>query len=353
MADRGFKVAAVLVLAAAAGSAAWALRSPAPRAPAGIPVGTAPVVRADVAERQQVNGTLGHSGTYDVIAPGGTGVLTRLPATGTVIERGRAVYEVNGARVPLFYGARPAWRAFRLGMTDGADVRELEDNLNALGYELTVDRHFSLATYWAVRQWQEAAHLPVTGSVPLGQVVFLPGPLRVGGQDAKAGSAVRAGLLVEHGTGSAPDVQVQLDPTLIPSVHTGDQVTVTMPDGTGRKGRITEVGGVAVTQATTTTPQQALAPVTITVSGSTAGVLDQAQVQVGITTAVHRQVLAVPIVALLARPGGTYDVVVVSGGVRRHVAVQAGLFDETAGLVEVDGPGLAEGQKVEVPDAGA
>jgi HlyD family secretion protein len=184
-------------------------------------------------------------------------------------------------------------------------------------------------------------------------VVFLPGPLRVGGQDAKAGSAVHAGLLVEHGTGSAPDVQVQLDPALIPSVHTGDQVTVTMPDGTGRKGRITEVGGVAVTQATATNPQQALAPVTITVSGSTAGVLDQAQVQVGITTAVHRQVLAVPIVALLARPGGTYDVVVVSGGVRRHVAVQAGLFDETAGLVEVDGPGLAEGQKVEVPDAGA
>ncbi|HXA58624.1 MAG TPA: hypothetical protein VNW94_05630, partial [Streptosporangiaceae bacterium] len=74
MADRGFKVAAVLVLAAAAGSAAWALRSPAPpRTPAGIPAGTAPVVRADVAERQQVNGTLGHSGTYDVIAPGGTG----------------------------------------------------------------------------------------------------------------------------------------------------------------------------------------------------------------------------------------------------------------------------------------
>jgi HlyD family secretion protein len=359
-------VVAGLALAGAAGGAAWAATGgPATgshHSPStGPSTGTASVVRTDIAQRQQVNGTLGHSGTYDVVATGGQGVLTRLPAVGSVVRRGQGAYEVDGARVPLLYGDRPAWRTFELGMTDGADVRQLERNLVALGHGegLTVDRHFSLATYWAVRRWQQAAHLPVTGSIPLGQIVFLPGPLRIGGQDAKTGTAVHAGLLVAHGTGNAPAVQVQLDPAIIPNVHTGDRVVVTLPDGGTRQGRISNVGAVAVAPATQSGdangggPQQSLAPVTITVSGSIRGVLDQAQVQVGITSAEHRHVLAVPILALLARPGGTYEIVVVDGVSRRHIPVQPGLFDETAGLAEVDGSGLAEGQRVEVPNAGA
>ena len=83
------------------------------------------------------------------------------------------------------------------------------------------------------------------------------------------------------------------------------------------------------------------------------GVLDQAQVQVAITSAEDRGVLAVPITALLAQPGGRFAVVVVSSSAgrasRRTVPVQTGLFDEIGGVVEVSGPGLAAGQRVAVP----
>jgi hypothetical protein len=80
-----------------------------------------------------------------------------------------------------------------------------------------------------------------------------------------------------------------------------------------------------------------------------AGGLDQAPVQVAITTQARRGVLAVPIGALLAQAGGGYAVEVVEGGARRRVPVGTGLFDETAGLVEVNGAGLAEGATVQVP----
>jgi peptidoglycan hydrolase-like protein with peptidoglycan-binding domain len=354
-------VIGVAVIGVAAAGGAWAKavtgRSPHAAPPARITTATAAVERTDVADRALVGGSLSHSGTYNVIAPGGQGVLTRLPAAGAVIERGRPAYEVNGDSVPLFYGSRPPWRPFALGMSDGADVRTLEHNLVALGYGsgLTADRHFSLATYRAVRRWQHAVGLPVTGNVPLGQIVFLPGPLRVTAADAKAGTAVHPGAPVEHGTSSTRTVEAQLDPALAPQVATGDKVLVTMPDGGSVRGRIAHVSPVAVDsrqeEQEQQGPPQPMVPITISLGRVRGGVLDQAQVQISITSEVHRNVLAVPILALLARPGGAYEVVVVTGaGARRHVPIQPGLFDETAGIVEVAGPGLAEGQHVEVPD---
>jgi peptidoglycan hydrolase-like protein with peptidoglycan-binding domain len=355
--------AAGLLVLLAGGGVVWAVgdttgRSrPAAATTAGTATGTARVVRTDVAQRQQVAGTLGHAGAYDVIAGGGEGVVTRLPPLGSTVRRGRPAYEADGRPVPLLYGARPVWRSFGLGMTDGTDVRQLERNLTALGYghDLTADRHFSFSTYLAVRRWQKDAHLPVTGEVPVGQIVFVPGPIRVSAHDVKVGMPLRAGLQVEHGTRDVPAVTVQLDPALSPSVHEGDPVEVTMPDGRAKDGTISDVGAVAVTPPATDGgggggPVQSLVPVTIELpdAGRT---LDQAQVQVSIVSGAHRGVLAVPIVALLARPGGTYQVVTVSGGVRRPVPIQPGLFDQQAGLVEVSGAGLTEGQNVEVPDA--
>jgi peptidoglycan hydrolase-like protein with peptidoglycan-binding domain len=345
---------AVVALAAGAWAAKDTFSGPANTdADPAVRTATAVVTRTDVAQREQVNGTLSHQGTYTVVAGGGSGVLTRLPATGATVERGQMTYEVGGARVPLFYGTRPLWRELRSGMTAGADVRELETNLAALGYGsgLTVDRHFTSATYWAVRRWQAAAGLPVTGSVPLGQVAVLPGALRVTGQDAKAGTPVRPGMTVLHGTGTTPVVDVTVDPTLAPSVHRHDEVLVTMPDGTDEPGRVTYVSRVAVTPPSggdqgSGPPPPSLIPVTVRLRHPVAG-LDQAQVQVAITSEEHRNVLAVPIVALLARPGGGHQVVLAPS--RRAVPVQVGLFDDGAGVVEVSGAGLTEGVRVEVP----
>jgi hypothetical protein len=64
---------------------------------------------------------------------------------------------------------------------------------------------------------------------------------------------------------------------------------------------------------------------------------------VAITTATRRDVLLVPVVALLARPGGGYQVRSAAG---EYLQVEPGLFDSAAGTVEVTGQ-LAEGQLVE------
>jgi multidrug efflux pump subunit AcrA (membrane-fusion protein) len=89
--------------------------------------------------------------------------------------------------------------------------------------------------------------------------------------------------------------------------------------------------------------------VTVTLTDpAAAGGLDEAPVTVNITTAAARDVLAVPVTALLARSPGRYDVEVVGPrGTRRYVTVTPGIFDDSSGLVQVAG-NLTPGQRVVV-----
>jgi peptidoglycan hydrolase-like protein with peptidoglycan-binding domain len=332
-----------------------------------VPTGTATVTRTDVVQRQQVPGTIGYDGSSTVVAQTAGGIVTRLPAAGSVIRRGQALYEVDGQPVPLWYGPRPAWRAFEAGMSDGPDVRALEANLGALGFDpdhaMTVDGHFSAATRAAIRRWQrDALGLPPSrrsGAIPLGQVLFRPGPVRVAGASAPVGAPVQAGAPVLTVTSTRPVVTVALAPGLQGLVRAGAPVRVVLPDGTATPGTVQRVSRVAVLPDPAAGgdgggggggPQQATIPLTVRLTRPQAAAgLDQAPVQVAITTESHRGVLAAPITALLAQPGGSYAVAVVSGGARRRVPVRTGLFDETAGLVEIAGSGLAEGTTVQVP----
>jgi multidrug efflux pump subunit AcrA (membrane-fusion protein) len=76
--------------------------------------------------------------------------------------------------------------------------------------------------------------------------------------------------------------------------------------------------------------------------------LDQAPVTVNITTASMKNVLVVPVAALLAEAPGGYDVEVAGpGNARRYVPVTTGIFDDNSGLVQVTGA-LAPGQRVVV-----
>ncbi|MEU0554066.1 peptidoglycan-binding domain-containing protein [Dactylosporangium sp. NPDC006015] len=363
MSGKRWKVLSAVTAAGVAGAAGFAVHdgragtSATPQEAAAAAQATADVRRGDVAERRWVTGTLGYAGETAVVAPG-PGILTRLPAAGDVIARGGALYETDGVPVLLMYGSRPPWRPFGPGMTDGADVEQLEANLVALGHGggLTVDRRFTAATAQAVRRWQRAAGLPVTGEVPLGRVVFLPDAVRVGTASLPVGAEVAAGVVVSHGTGAALTVQFQLVPRQLPAAKAGDAVVVTLPDGTSRTGTIQEIGAVSTPAGDENPSQnggqnQASAPVTVLVEGALTGLRDHTQVQVAVTVAVHQRVLAVPVTALNPVAGGGYEVVVVDGGATRRVAVEAGIFDERAGLVEVRGDGLADGQKVRVPRA--
>jgi multidrug efflux pump subunit AcrA (membrane-fusion protein) len=81
-----------------------------------------------------------------------------------------------------------------------------------------------------------------------------------------------------------------------------------------------------------------------------AGSLDQAPVQVQITTAGVNDALIVPVDALVAESGGRYAVETVDArGVHHLVPVTVGLFDDADGLVQVTSPSLTAGERVVVP----
>jgi peptidoglycan hydrolase-like protein with peptidoglycan-binding domain len=363
MARRTWGYAAVGVLVVA-GTGWLVLHRAGPAEPAttGPAVGTATVVRTNVTAHTVLTGILGYLGPLSVLASGGGGVLTWLPDAGATVGPDQRLYEVDGRPVLLWTGARPAWRDLAPGIPDGPDVAQLERNLVALGYGagVTVDEHFTAATGTAVRRWQAAHGLPRTGAVPLGQVVFLPGAVRVGAVPVAPGAPLAPGLEILRVTSTGKAVTVNLDASRQGSIHAGDHVTVTLPGGRATSGTVAAAstapapapapanGNGAANGAPNGAPNAGTA---VTIGLDDAGAangLDSGTAQVTFVTAEHDAVLAVPVDALLAAPGGGYRVAVVDGTGRRLVTVHCGLFDETGGLVEVTGD-LTPGMRVEVP----
>jgi Putative peptidoglycan binding domain len=320
---------------------------------------------------------------------------TALPKVGEIIRQDHPVYSVSNEPVPLLYGSIAAYRAFYIGMSDGGDVGELTHDLIALGYGagLTQSNYYSSATAAAVERWQRARGLPASGEILLGQVVFEPGPIRVtsvtpsvgtsvgggGGAGSSSGGGGGGGGTVLTATSTTPIVTVALDVTREYLVKPGDAVSIVLPDGTSAVGgRIETVGNVATCPSgggigtgngsgggsadqapcssggsggsssgsgSTSTPT---VTVTITLDRTPPGArLDQAPVNVSVTTQRADHVLAVPVNALLALQGGGFGVDVVTGNTSHLVGVSTGLYSNT--LVQVSGSGITAGTLVEVP----
>lgn len=355
-------VSVVLVAGAVGGSLWWSQQRP--TASAGVPsvpVATATVVRTNLSTTTQLSGTLGYAGAYTVSVQGGPGTVTALPQPGQLIARGQPVYEVDGTTVFLFYGARPSWRALADGVTPGADVLELKQNLTALGYanaaNLAVDSSFTWATNLAIRRWQQATGQPVTGQLPLGRVVYEPGPIQILSASAALGELTDPGQPILQASSTTPTITVRVPATQTYLVHAGDAVTVTLPSGAVIAGKIDSISAIASHDQTSngggasnapSGSSQASVPAVVSLSDPAAAAnLDQAPVTINVTDRTVADVLAVPITALVALAGGGYGVWVDTALGRGLVAVTPGLFATT--LVQVTAPGLRVGDKVEVP----
>ena len=133
----GLGVAGVsVVILGSGGSGGAATAATTDAAPA-----TAEVTRRNLVLVDDVDGTLGYADAR-TLAASAPGTVTRLPAEGTVVTRGRSLYDVNAAGVRLLYGSMPLWRRLGVGVADGADVEQLERNLVELGHDpggMTVD----------------------------------------------------------------------------------------------------------------------------------------------------------------------------------------------------------------------
>jgi hypothetical protein len=318
------------------------------------------------------------------VNPGTT--YTALPQAGDIIKENQSVFSVSNEPVPLLYGTIAAYRAFVVGMSDGWDVGELTQDLIRLGdgAGLTQSNHYSSTTAAAVKRWQSALGLPTTGEILLGQVVFEPGPIRVTSVTPSVGSSLGGGGgggaggggTVLTATSTTPIVMVDLDVSQEYLVKPGDAVSIVLPDGSSTVGgHIETVGNVATcpggggagagtgatngsSSASTSTcgsggngsSSNPTVTVTITLDSTPElATLDEAPVNVNITTQRAPNILAVPVNALLALQGGGYGVDVVSGSTSHLVGVTTGLYDNN--LVQVSGSGIGVGMRVQVPSS--
>jgi hypothetical protein len=287
---------------------------------------------------------------------GSAATYTMLPAAGDVIRRGEALYSINGAPTFLLYGATPAWRSFATGMSSGRDVKQLNANLGSLGFSSAVGDSFTSSTEQGIESLQRSLGIPVTGSLPLGSVVFDPGAARVVAVAPVVGQSVAPGPIITLSS-TRHEVSMQLGLSQQAQVKVGDLVTVTLPDNRTTPGVVASVSKVAAA------PSDGRGANGNAPSGSPsisvgvrllrprdAGTLDQAPVNILITTARVANALVVPVNALVALADGRYALEqVMENGTHQLVPVRPGLFDDEQGLVEVSGTGLAAGQRVVVP----
>jgi Putative peptidoglycan binding domain len=214
--------------------------------------GAATVQRRDLIATDTESGTLGYADPETVFNRL-SGTVTSLPAVGDVVKPGQALYRVDGAPVVLFDGAVPAYRDLLIGVSAGADVTELKRNLVDLGFDpghqITINDAFDAATTAAVQRWQASLGQSQTGTVTLGQVVFLPGAQRVSSVGAALGSnggSSASGSGATAATGASATVVARPEfvalTTPSPAATTTTQTTTTT----------TSTAPTTTTQATTT-----------------------------------------------------------------------------------------------------
>ncbi|MFJ6074007.1 hypothetical protein ACIQFU_24740 [Streptomyces sp. NPDC093065] len=321
------------------------------------------VRRTDLADSTTLPGTLGY-GPPLTIRGTGEGVVTRLPAPGATVTRGKPLYWRDDRPVMVFYGDTPVFRtldkaAVKAGAS-GTDVTVLADNLKALGYDIGPEPRdarpatgaggapgtlLTSSLLDALKRWQRDTGQPQTGTLSVGQLVVLSGPVRVGAVKAQLGDPVAEDVLAV--TSRRKSVSVTVAAGDAARVHRGDRVSITLPDAREVPGEVASVGtavqGGAADELDPSgagTPPSLQVTVVATDSASLGG-LDAASVRVTFTTRTRENVLAVPVGALLALQEGGYALQRPDG---RLLPVKTGLFAK--GRVEVSGAGVEEGQRV-------
>jgi hypothetical protein len=324
------------------------------------PANTATVERGPLSDLVSQYGTLTYrarsdGSPYSVINRA-RGIYTKLPDGGDRVDCGDVLYRVNDHPVLLLCGSTPAYRSLSKG-DSGPDVTELNANLVHLGYatraQLDPSSHdFSSETASALEKLKSKLGEGQTGSLDLGQVVFLPESVRIANVSGELGGSAQPGAQVAQATSDKLEVQVNLDPSQQGEVKKGNRSQITLPGNKSATGKVDRLGRVAqVTAGPNTSAGAATIPAYISLDDpQKARGLDHAPVQVEITTKGVESALSVPVTAVVGRSGGGFAVEVVrNGGQRELVVVKLGLFDTAGGRVQVVQGDLRQGDRVVVP----
>jgi hypothetical protein len=369
-------------------------------ASAGVPrpgaVQTAKITRTDLATTLSLEGKLGY-GAERAVKGDGDGKVTWLPKSGITLTRGDQVFRVNDQPVLMFYGRTPLFRPLGTIGLVGRDVKVVADNLRDLGYSIGVQpsvgtsirQHVSAdpdipttetsagpttdpagkngsadpkdsveptaaaPTYVkvrpgdgvltaslraAIKRWQRQIGATPDDVLDPGAVVVLPQSVRVSSVTAQLGDSADSPLISI--TQTTKVVTVEINASEMESVRGSKKVNVTLPSGDSAPGRVGSISRVVATPDGQ--DQEPVSSATITlVHPSVIKNLDSAPVQVEFTAQARKNVLTVPVGALLALSEGGYAIQPQGGPL---LPVTVGLFAK--GLVEISGDGIAEGTAV-------
>ena len=323
-------------------------------APQSFDGATATVERGDLVGETTVQGTLQYADSY-TLKSAFDGVVTALPTPGTTLTQGSHVYTVAGNNTYLLHGATPAWRAFEEGMSDGEDVTQLESALSELGYfEATPNAHFDWNTIAAIKRWQKSLTLPQNGTLPLGTVLFAPEDMRIGALKSRVGDTATTETELFAASSSRQIISANLKLSDQALGVVGNSVTIRLPgSAASTTGTITAVEpprDKPGDEGSKETTKERIVPITVTPDDTSA--LDgtqEASVSLGLTSQTRKDVLSVPLGALVALTSEQFGVEVVDeAGTVTRVPVTVGMF--AGDRVEVSGDDIAEGQRVVVPN---
>jgi hypothetical protein len=173
--------------------------------PASKVSGAATVQYRDLVATDTESGTLSYANPQTVYNRL-SGTITWLPAVGAAIKPGGTLFDVDNAPVVLFDGSTPAYRDLDSSDTDGPDILELNRDLKHMGFDsgdqITVNDAWQTGTTDAVDTWQGSLGETETGTITLGQVVFLPGKQEVDATDTTLGSTGGSGGTAAADSGS-------------------------------------------------------------------------------------------------------------------------------------------------------
>ena len=191
----------------------------------------------------------------------------------------------------------------------------------------------------AIRRWQEDKHLDETGTVRIGDVMVQAGPVRVNSVAVQPGAS--AGQALMSVSAIKKVISVEADADQVGAMHRGEKVSITLPDESRVKGRVSSIGTTVTTDDGDSTKK-----VSVTITPDRARALsgiDAADVTVVFAGTTHKNVLAVPVEALVSLNEGGYAVQLPTGAL---IAVTTDLFAD--GMVEIQGDGLEDGENVVV-----
>lgn len=343
-------------------------------------VNTATVQRADVSDTAELVGELRFQGAVDFVhrvdpelttvtttieqpaptQPGGPGVaspgagetveqtvtetvetpgqrtVTGLPRPGAVISPGDVLYETDSTPVFAALGQVAAWRTLD-STTSGPDVAQLQQHLVDGGWAIEA---FPLPGEWddaltsIVEQWQTDTGQTVTGTIELGDLWFIPGPIRVTEVQATEGIVISDGAPILSYTSSDRAIEVTVE-EIPDGFLQADELLVRLP----------EVGEVPATLRSTSGTDEGF-DILLDVD-QTEGIpeVDGLDATVSWTTSEIVDALTVPPEALRRIDTGEYIADVLVGGDIEPTTVE--VVGQAGRLVAITG--IIEGTEVVIP----